>query len=223
MLMSATISLHGGGPGSGCRGPNCGRKSTGMSERTEAFYHGTVLPSAKAILQQGLIPHPSTAFHIGHIPVRSGYIYATKDESEAKQFARVRAAYESMSPGSTRVVGFGQDKPGEEFRFWKAKDAPPASADKPVAAVVEMELPEHLANKFGDDPDSLRGDDLTAKGIIPPQFIKSVEVLSGDKWKKYSRDEVDKIAAQTGSSTYLVYFGPIEALKTHLKAGNNAA
>lgn len=46
MNLATTISIFAGGPGSGCRGRNCGRKRT--------YYHGTTSSNVYSILQNGL-------------------------------------------------------------------------------------------------------------------------------------------------------------------------
>jgi hypothetical protein len=48
--LQKSIYIYAGGPGSGCRGDNCGRPSTGGTP----VYHGTQLGFAKKILKEGL-------------------------------------------------------------------------------------------------------------------------------------------------------------------------
>lgn len=51
MNLVATISIYAGGPGSGCRGENCGR--------TVTMYHGTIEKFIPRILKNGLDPRKS--------------------------------------------------------------------------------------------------------------------------------------------------------------------
>lgn len=42
MNLATTISIHGGGPGSGCQGPNCGRKPTGKDVKDLMNEHDSI-------------------------------------------------------------------------------------------------------------------------------------------------------------------------------------
>lgn len=56
MNLASTIFLLAGGMGSGCRGPNCGRK---------VLYHGTTLEKANEILKHGFKVKKSGSAHQG--------------------------------------------------------------------------------------------------------------------------------------------------------------
>jgi hypothetical protein len=66
MNLATTLTIYGGGPGSGCRGPNCGRPSIGGKEQAHVvakvllkgskyLYHGTSSKSIKRIKNSGLV------------------------------------------------------------------------------------------------------------------------------------------------------------------------
>lgn len=58
MNLEHTLSLHGGGPGSGCRGPNCGRPPLSAGPEGDLkegeYYHGTSIANARKILRSGI-------------------------------------------------------------------------------------------------------------------------------------------------------------------------
>lgn len=229
MNLSATIELHGGGPGSGCRGADCGRPSIGKG--VDVFYHGTVLPSAKAILKEGLKPHSEKTFKTGNyppespyhhkegIPERKGYVYVTSDKEMAMTFAAARAAYDAAKPGE--MYEFKNYFDGGTQEMWKKLDAPsPVKGEVP--AIVELEVPKNVASKFQFDEDfSQDGPDPLAqisKGVLPKEYIKNVTVMkTKDSWIDYKPEEL--AAGKTGVTLYLVYYGPLDALKKHLNAG----
>lgn len=49
MNMASTVVIYGGGPGSGCQGPNCGRHVV--------LYHGTAAENVDSIRNEGLKEH----------------------------------------------------------------------------------------------------------------------------------------------------------------------
>jgi len=59
MNQLATLELFAGGPGSGCRGDNCGRPSKGKQRETKekfvVFYHGTSVEGADRIKKEGIL------------------------------------------------------------------------------------------------------------------------------------------------------------------------
>lgn len=73
MNICATITLHAGGPGSGCKGPNCGRP------RTNVFYHGTVEENVHSILNNGLIDKDNV-----------GVVYTTTSKRMALTFGMMK-------------------------------------------------------------------------------------------------------------------------------------
>ena len=201
-----------------------GRKATSHeSEKIKVFYHGTVLPSAKKILAEGLKPVAEKAFQVNMIPTsRKGYVYVTTEKELAARFAEARAAYDATQPGRTVIV--------HDYGLMKREEAQPAytvpSDEKPV--VVEIDIPEKIVRSFQPDPDSgeTPGTEVTflKKGIIPKEFIKKVSILEGHdtsgerhKWRVLRPDEL--AASKSGKTLYLVYVGPLAALKMHLKAG----
>jgi hypothetical protein len=200
-----------------------GRKDT-TQEGIKRFYHGTVLPSAKKILQEGLAPQEGKAFQVNKIPTsKKGYVYITSDKKIARLFAEARAKYDATAPGEQFTVG--------NFTMTKREEAQPSyitpSNEKPV--VLEIDVPAKVAASFVPDPDSDPDPSTNVaylkKGIIPKEFIKKVSVLNYDPkaeermtWKDFTPDNCCEAAA-AGKRLFLVYVGPIEALKMHLKAG----
>jgi RNA:NAD 2'-phosphotransferase (TPT1/KptA family) len=63
--LSTTVNLQFGGPGSGCRGPNCGRPKT--------LYHGTTQKVLASILKNGLEPTKSHEKYYRKVWVSSDY------------------------------------------------------------------------------------------------------------------------------------------------------
>jgi hypothetical protein len=56
MNLESTISIYSGGPGSGCTGPNCGR-------RPSQLLHGTTLTNAVKIAKRGFKPNEEGYVH----------------------------------------------------------------------------------------------------------------------------------------------------------------
>lgn len=225
MNLTATIKLYGGGPGSGCRGENCGRPSTGEKpqQTLHQFYHGTVLPSAKKILVEGIKDTPTQAFNLTRADMHDhGYVFLTDDKNMAQRFAEFRQKW-ADAPLGTNV----ESTPPKAFSNRGAMniEKTPYNNNPNMipgkAAVVELSLPEDEIKSLQDDPAmgyGIKGA-WRKQGIIPPKYITGVEVLNGNRWKKLSVDEA-KVAAQAMKTVYLVYYGPLDALKMHLKAGN---
>jgi hypothetical protein len=94
MNLQSTISIYGGGTGSGCNPEKgkCGRHSTG-----QPIYHGTSLEAAKKILQDGIM---KSSIGQAGIPV----VYATKNKSTALSFAYGAAEYYGSSKGATEAA-----------------------------------------------------------------------------------------------------------------------
>jgi hypothetical protein len=203
-----------------------GRKTSAKKpEDMETFYHGTVLPSAKEMLKEGLSPQPDKQFQVGRIPTTKGYVYVTPKENTAKVFAAFRAVYDETQPGQR----FGIDTPYGPYTGLKRPDAQPAihdPNDKP--AVVKLSIPKDVAAKFVSDPqfDSRNPNTptaLMAQGVIPKEYIKSVSVLQDDHktWKKMMPSAL-AAAVEKGRTIYLVYYGPLDALKRHLTSGGES-
>jgi hypothetical protein len=190
-------------------------QKTDLDDKVKVFYHGTVLPSAKKIIKEGLMPEPGKSFQVNHIPASmNGYVYVTTQPWIAKMFAEARAKYEKSEPGEDFLVG--------NYGFWKRADAPHPDIEKlgeQVPAIVKIAVPENVAATFQQDPDSMDDAALLRKGIIPKEYIKGVSVLQGDgkKWKSFKPEQL--AAAAAGRTLYLVYYGPMDALKMHLNAG----
>lgn len=235
MNLSSALLIYSGGPGSGCNPAvgKCGRKGTGKSnsEEVEVFYHGTILPSAKAMLKEGLSPQPDKAFKTSKIPVQKGYVYVTSDKSLAMTFAAARAAYDASPTGTCHYPLFWPDRTDNPaaVSMRKRQEGGPAKAPE-VPAVVELDIPKKMADKLKRDPDwdssAEDSDPLVAmiyKGIIPKQYIKKVSVMDSKapRFEKITWRDLDpkELAASVGQKLYLVYYGPMDALKKHLNAG----
>lgn len=226
MNLRSTISIYGGGPGSGCnpQAGDCGRKSAGKKDAdVEVFYHGTVLPSAKQMLKEGLVPKPEKAFQTAGIDTsKKGYVYVTQDKKLAMLFANARQAYDAAKPGSYYKFYNPWNGAGGYTTMWKREDAQPAVKTGDVAAVVEVDIPKNVASELKSDPDfDGSGQDERAKikeGIIPKEYISKVFV-KGQKnsWKAMLPRQL--AAQMSGIKLYLVYYGPMAALKKHLNAG----
>lgn len=234
MNLASTLSVYGYGTHEGVekewdtRGR--GRKTAPVVEKggNEVFYHGTVLPSAKAILKEGLRGKAEKAFNVGAIPSsKRGYVYITKDPALAKTFARARAAYDKAAPGSkftfkNDYLGHGVSqmykRPGASALSEEAKDD--------IPAVVEIDVPADVAKQFKEDPDwappAVGAPEVAfiKRGIIPKKYVKKVSVLqdTGD-WKDFGAK--DLAAGSDATTFYLVYVGPLATLKKHLNDGES--
>jgi len=106
--------LYGGGPGSGCHGPNCGRKGGEPEHHENFFYHGTASDLEASIREYGLIPGKAKGgdawaekHGFGLLLAMNGAfsrpaaVYLTPDITRAKQYAKIAT---EMHPGSQGVI-----------------------------------------------------------------------------------------------------------------------
>lgn len=198
MQLEQTLTIYAGGPGSGCKGSDCGRPSTGP---TSTWWHGTLSASAKQIFKEGLRQDPESAWNKPRLKSRKGYVYLTNDKSVAERFAKYRSKYD---------------------RFGNMKE----TFEKP--AIVELHLPTNIVEKLQPDPKYAppgffaNPKDTPAwmlRGQIPKEYVANVEVPSGVgpdgfHWRSMNKSE---LAAQGITPVYLVYYGDLDLLKRHLR------
>jgi RNA:NAD 2'-phosphotransferase (TPT1/KptA family) len=150
-----------------------------LLEEIMELYHGTIREYARHILKEGLRPHPENAFHVNYIPIREDRVYLAKTLYNAQVFARIRAMYEAMQPGERHpflgMFGFVPLHKREDAQEVKS------NIDK-TPVVITFDVKE--LGKWGRDNDSLSPDDESCMCTIPPQKIKEVLELHGDKWEK---------------------------------------
>lgn len=137
--------LRAGGPGSGCKGENCGRKA----------YHGTALDKVGKILKNGLLVNQKPTHPVSEI----GKVYLTKTRSEAENWAKTFSQYSGK---------FRKDA-GQSpiFDFTKKKDFAVIEVSLPKRFKEESDK-----NAKGDKLGT--GTDFTVRENVPRENISRV-------------------------------------------------
>jgi hypothetical protein len=85
MNLESTLEVYGGGPGSGCQGPNCGRhKGSG-----DVVYHVTHTKNVNKIKKEGLKvgKTPNWTNRGTGMPYGQGYVYTFENQNDARRWA----------------------------------------------------------------------------------------------------------------------------------------
>jgi hypothetical protein len=140
MNLQTTISIYGGGPGSGCRGTDCGRPKTSSPRIGGNTYGGWITPQGEYVQKERVESHRETAERNGF-----GTQHGPEDaEDDAKQHGYVRVL-SSMKIG--RVAFDFVDSPSTRALVLKALD----SSDDLTHVDLEMRQTDGVKAKWQEN------------------------------------------------------------------------
>jgi len=157
MNQLASIELRCGGPGSGCTGPNCGRKSS-----SSKMYHATTMDRIPRILKKGLRTGEREQYPMSDKNV----VYLVRSKKEAELYGALFSQYSGKFRGK-------EDNYSPIFDFSKKRDF----------AVVQVPVPEHKLSK-DLAPIQRTGSETKHIGNIPVKNLEKVFYYRNGKFDR---------------------------------------
>lgn len=198
--LTAAIEIQAGGPGSGCRGDDCGRPSTGQASKgkVRVFYHGTTEKAGRLIARRGLVPGKKSAW--GRLTKKvhgKGWVHLTPSALAAHDFGFQNAS--QSSPAYLRNAKREAKEEGVSLKEYLSEDNFAGWGEYPGTkyAVVRVEIPEkeYQQMKMQADPEDRK--DRRYRGKIPASYVTNVSIYKSGKADYHDATET---ASPKGSS-----------------------